>query len=405
MDEDDSVSASTAADLIVDTLRQILTVLGALLASPAGQTAVSDAAAARSLPALSKALRRVWFDTPMEDKWDSKEEAIWLCHVLAVSEGSREGILSFYGAGIIVCHVFADFARAAVLATSDGQDTEVGNVWLDGLVATENMLRGHHWEQFQQWPADKRCGGGNNALLSAHRLPSTMRRTLDLEGVRLSKAQAAGLGVMMLAPGAMTLAVGGIGATILVKSVRQRMKNGPGQVDPWQRIQSECMQKANQVLRRKTCPVEVVWKPGPHGLPRVRVCLYPINALTEVICVIPAGGYNSDSVACLQANERCSLRPRSDADSFRMRVFKPALIDVALHDGVEVRRGDRVVVAPTPSGEVRCFAEKTGRSESTRPTSSSDSRPSAGGRASDAIDAAEGTEIQPCDVTIESLCV
>ena len=61
-----------AAGAVVDALRHLFSVLGALLASPPGLQAVQDAGELRSLPALGKSLKRLWFDTPLSE-WNSKE--------------------------------------------------------------------------------------------------------------------------------------------------------------------------------------------------------------------------------------------------------------------------------------------------------------------------------------------
>ncbi|CAJ1443782.1 unnamed protein product [Effrenium voratum] len=101
------------AAAVVDALRHLLSVLGAVLASEPGLQAAKDASELRSLPALGKSLKRLWFGTPTEE-WDSKEQVRWLCRVLAVTEGSRAGILSFYGAGLLFCDALASFAEISL---------------------------------------------------------------------------------------------------------------------------------------------------------------------------------------------------------------------------------------------------------------------------------------------------
>eukprot|EP00435_Cladocopium_sp_Y103_P067366 s832_g29.t3 len=49
------------------------------------------------------------------------------------------------------------------------------------------VLRGQHAAQLQKWPADRRCGGGSDPLLSTDRLPRSLKSAFDLEGVRLTK--------------------------------------------------------------------------------------------------------------------------------------------------------------------------------------------------------------------------
>lgn len=352
-----------AAGAIVDTLRQLLSVLGALLASSSGQRVAQDAEAARSLPALGKALRRCWFETPIGNGWESKEQAVWLCRLLTVTEGARAGILSFYGAGLLLNDVLIAFAE--VTLTKD--DTEpLDEAWVRGAIAVQDTLRGRHYEQLQRWPADRRCGGGSDPLISVNRLPSTLRRTLDLEGYQLTRTQAAGLGIAMFLPGTMTLAMSGVGAALLIRSARDHaQKLETGDSSQWHGIQTRCLQHAHLLLRRKECPIEVLYLPTQyHSHPNVKVCLYSVN---DPLCAVPVGkglgsgiggGTGGEGTARLSPGERCFLRPVADADSFRMRVYQPAeLFDVLLHDGIEVRRGDRIVVAPTANGRYHCVLE------------------------------------------------
>lgn len=356
--EPECKDAPEASDLVVDTLRQLLTILGSLLASSAGQQAVSDAAASRSLAAISKAVRRLWFSTPLSTAWDTKEEAVWACHVLSVSEGARAGVVSFYGAGMIVCSVLFDFARAALEVAGLPLD----EAWISGIVAVERILRGRYFDQLQQWPADRRCGGGKTELLCASRLPCQVRRTLDLDGKRLSKVHAAGIGVVFMIPGSMIVGGSLLGVGLLYKKARDMMSSDPElrETDPWKRVQSKCMQQAHSLLRRKNCPIVVRYVDEGQNLPKVRMCLFSSQ---DLLCMIPTGGINGDGTAVLESGKSCALRPRSDVDSFRLRVFKPSLIDGALdgavNEGCEVRRGDQVVVVTSAAGEVRFFADRS----------------------------------------------
>merc|ERR1719352_480001 len=127
----------------------------------------------------------------------------------------------------------------------------------------------------------------------------------------------------------MTIGLGAIGVGMLFQAVRRKLNEDEKDMDPWQRIQSQCMQQAHGLLRRKNCPIEIRYSPGRIGLPKVRICLYNKQ---DLICAIPAGGINGDSVAVLEADQRCALRPRSNAESFIMRVFKPGLIDMAMNE-------------------------------------------------------------------------
>lgn len=366
MEVDDTSRRITTPELasaaVVDALRHLLSALGAVLASPAGVVAVQDAAELRSLPGLAKSLKRLWFDTGTSSAWDSKEQAIWLCRVLAVTEGSRAGLLSFYGAGLLLCDSLGTFAEVSLAELGIPLD----EAWVAEALAVQEVLRGRHWEQLQQWPADRRCGGGSDPLLSADRLPKVLKNALDLEGVRLTKVQAAGLGVALLMPGSMTLAMGGLGCAFLVKTARAL--SHPGQAaegaSQWQALQARCLKHAHELLRRKSCPIEIRYVANNSGPRLIKVSLY---SKQDFICALPVGslgklGGNStggQSSARLESGASCALRPPGNGNSFRLRVYQPsALFDVNLHDGVEVKRGDRVAIVPTDDGKVQCYAER-----------------------------------------------
>jgi len=357
---------ATAA-AIVDTLLHLLSALGCLLNTAAGSTAAQAATGARSLPALAQALRRLWFQTPTGDTWDSKEQVVWLCNLLVVKEGSKNGLLSFYGAGLLMCEVLVGFAEHALAA----RDIILDDAWLSMAGTVQAALQGQHWEQLQQWPSDQRCGGGSDPLLSADRLPNSIKRSLNLEsGTKLSKTQAAGVAAVMFVPGVMTVGLGGLGAMMLVKKARERSSSsGPSEEaaaqggDKWQKIQAACNRHAHELLRRKICPIEVHYNPANEGdtAPKsIRVSLYSTG---DVICAVPVGGASinrtgGDGTCLLGPDESFALRPSSSADSFRLRVYRPGtFLDETLHGGVEVRRGDRLVIEPCDNGQkVRCFA-------------------------------------------------
>lgn len=354
--------AAEAASAVIDTLRHLLSVLGCLLSSPAGQRAAQDAQELRSLPALGKALRRLWFDTHVgSTAWDSKEQAVWLCRLLASMEGSRAGLLSFYGAGLLLCDAIATFAEVVLGEAGLPLD----EAWVESAMAVQEVLRGRHWEQLQQWPADRRCGGGSDPLLSTGRLPTTVRRVLDLEGTRLTKAQAVGLGLFIVVPGTMTVAMGGIGCALLLKTARDLSRpppEVPPEADKWQAIQTSCLKQAHKLLRRKSCPIEIRYQ-GNFGPKEIKVTLYSVG---DPFCALPVGSLKSftggtttgEATARLRSGEHCVLRPPGDADNFRLRVYQPGtLLDTVLNDGVEVRRGDRMVIMPTVDAKVRCVAE------------------------------------------------
>ncbi|CAK0902333.1 unnamed protein product [Prorocentrum cordatum] len=129
----DAATPEEACGVVVDLFRHLLSTLGALLATTAGQLATQDAASSRSLPAIGKSLQRLWFETPCGVGRDTKEEAVWLCRLMAVLEGSRAGILSFYGAGLLVCDCLGAFAAAAVGEPGKPDGAGLDEAWLAGV--------------------------------------------------------------------------------------------------------------------------------------------------------------------------------------------------------------------------------------------------------------------------------
>lgn len=358
-------TAAVAGD-IVDELRQLLNVLAALLLSSQDSQARSriahDASQSRSLPALSKVLRRLWFAVELGTGWEDEEQVHWLSLVLLVSEGSRAGNLSFFGASSLLHDATQTFAQR-----SHGQaGLQLDQALLDGLAAVKDALAGVASEELQYLPADHLCGAGKDGLLSTNRLPALFRRTFDLEGHRLTKAQAAGLGVAIVLPGSGILAGSVLGATLLARKLRHNTRessSGTGGAHPLEQLQGECQKQAKNMLRRKMFPIDVTYLPGAAGLgePRVKVCAYSLQQ-AAVLCAVPAGGFGEEggAVATLSHGDTCSLRPKGDADTFWIRVFRPALLDVVLCEGLEVHRGGRVVIVPTANGEVKCYTRQQG---------------------------------------------
>lgn len=84
----------------------------------------------------------------------------------------------------------------------------------------------------------------------------------------------------------------------------------------------------------------------------VQVCIYQE---ADNIRALPAGG-DGEGVTNISVNEQCFLRPKGEADLFVLQVFELGLLGAPLHDGIEVRRGDRIVIRSFGK-EVRCFAE------------------------------------------------
>mmetsp|Transcript_4142 Transcript_4142/g.10496 ORF Transcript_4142/g.10496 Transcript_4142/m.10496 type:complete len:373 (-) Transcript_4142:225-1343(-) len=355
---DDLETIVAAAENVLETFAQLLNALAAVLSTPAGQAAALDTADARSLPAMSKVLKRLWFKTVFEAPWPEDDEAFWLRDLLLVSEGSREGVLSFFGAGMLMCEALMGYARHVYPHV--GLPVDVA--WSGVLAALQSELSGPMCEHLQRLPADHLCSRKKEALISTNRLPAMFRRMFDLEGKKLNKVEAAGLGVAMLMPGSGMVALSGLGAILLLRTVQQHGKRGgdADPTDPLEALRARCETAARAQIRRKAYPIEIAYLPGAAGpgLPKVKICLYP-SRQAALICAVPAGGFGADGsgVACVGRGERCTLQPKGTSDAFWLRVFKPGLIDVALHDGVEILRGGRVAIVPTADGEVKCYVK------------------------------------------------
>merc|ERR1712048_458867 len=144
------------------------------------------------------------------------------------------------------------------------------------------------------------------------------------------------MGVM---PGSGMAAVGGMGALFLFRRVKRHTTGAGGYGNASQspasnleRVQSLCEAKTAELLRRKMCPIEVTYSSASSGIgpPKLKICLYPA-AQAAFICAVPAGGFNSDGggVAQICRGEKALLKPRGSNDTFMLRAFKPALLDVA----------------------------------------------------------------------------
>lgn len=163
---------------------------------------------------------------------------------------------------------------------------------------------------------------------------------------KLNKGHMAALGAVMVLPGGCTVALGGIGVKLLIESVRQQSSGDEG---PWQLLHARCLQKADAVVRQKMRPIEVRYVNGPAALQSVKICLFSI---TDTICVVPIGGFGGRSTTCLSIGDQCLMQPPGECDRFRLRVYRPAMLDVALHDGVEVCRNERISLTVLRDGRV-----------------------------------------------------
>ncbi|CAJ1385021.1 unnamed protein product [Effrenium voratum] len=258
---------AACADGILDSLRQLLNALACLVPGPVGQNVATDATDARSLPALSKALKRLWFETNLEaEDWCEERQAIWLSQLLLILAGSREAILSFYAAGLLLCNSLQCFAR--VLYPHVGM--ELDEPWLQNLLAVQTAVERDFQQELQYLPADHLGGSKRDAIVSTNRLPALFRRMFDLEGHKLTPAQKGGLAVALVLPGTGLLTAGGLGAALLLRKARQARSED----DPLERLFSRCLEEARGILVRKNSPVEVTYLPGSSGGPsKVKVCV------------------------------------------------------------------------------------------------------------------------------------
>uniref|UniRef100_A0A7S0ASU7 Uncharacterized protein n=1 Tax=Pyrodinium bahamense TaxID=73915 RepID=A0A7S0ASU7_9DINO len=350
---DNAKAGEAAASGILDSLRHLLNALAALLPPPVGPAAAQDAVDSRSLPALGKVLKRLWFEADFGGEWEAAEQVAWVAQLLLVSQGCREGILSFYGGGVLLCDSLLSCARCVYPHVGLPLD----EAWCQSLGTVRTALERDFSEELKCLPADHLCGSKRDGLVSTNRLPVIFRRMFDLEGHRLTPVQKAGLGVAIVMPGSGMLAVGGIGAALLLRRARQ--SNRGVDEDPFQTMHAKCLEQAQWLLRRKENPIEVTYLPGAAGLgpPQVKVAAHVRQSMAP-LSAVPVGSLGTDGVgvACLNHGETCHLRPTGASDDIVVRVFRPSLINEVLHNGVEVSRGSRVVIVPSSDGGVKCYA-------------------------------------------------
>ncbi|CAJ1385020.1 unnamed protein product [Effrenium voratum] len=355
---------AACADGILDSLRQLLNALACLVPGPVGQNVATDATDARSLPALSKALKRLWFETNLEaEDWCEERQAIWLSQLLLILAGSREAILSFYAAGLLLCNSLQCFAR--VLYPHVGM--ELDEPWLQNLLAVQTAVERDFQQELQYLPADHLGGSKRDAIVSTNRLPALFRRMFDLEGHKLTPAQKGGLAVALVLPGTGLLTAGGLGAALLLRKARQARSED----DPLERLFSRCLEEARGILVRKNSPVEVTYLPGSSGGPsKVKVC---VQARESMVPSVPLGslGNHGVNVAVLQLGQSCKLRPRG-SEVLVLRAFRPSLINEPLMEAVELRRGAKVLLVPHEN-QLKCYVRKEAASrnlEATQPAES-----------------------------------
>eukprot|EP00913_Durusdinium_trenchii_P012298 g11547.t1 len=161
----------------------------------------------------------------------------------------------------------------------------------------------------------------------------------------------------------------GVGCALLLRSGRESASARDG--EKWEVLQAKrldtgsakWLKHAHTLLRRKTCPIEIRFLPSSLAPPVIKVTLY---SLRDVLCALPVGtlggGTGGEASARLGQNQSCRLRPATEDNSFRLRVYRPGLLlDAVLHDGVQVQRGDRLVVMVSEVGEAKVYNEKPRR--------------------------------------------
>ncbi|CAK9084892.1 Uncharacterized protein SCF082_LOCUS40250 [Durusdinium trenchii] len=342
--------AKAAADGILDSLRQLVNAMASLVPSSAGRTCATDAVDARSLPALTKALRRLWFETHLEatEDWCEEKQAIWLSQLLLILAGSREAVLSFYAAGLLLCNSLLCFAK--VLYPHVGMEPD--EAWCQGLAAVQTALERDFQEELQYLPADHLGGSKRDAIVSTNRLPALFRRMFDLEGHKLTPAQKGGLAVALVVPGTGLITAGGIGTALLLRKARQ----AGSEDDPLERLFTKCLEEAKIAIRRKLNPIEVTYLHGAaKGPSKVKVCVQA----QELLGQLPLGslGQHGVNTAILELGQSCQLRP-TGSDVIILRVFRPSLINEPIHEAVEVWRGAKVILVPNEDGLVKCYVRK-----------------------------------------------
>lgn len=346
--------AKAAADGILDSLRQLVNALASLVPSNAGRACATDAVDARSLPALTKAVKRLWFETHFDqatlpEDWCEERQAIWLSQLLLILSGSREAILSFYAAGLLLCNSLFCFAK--VVYPHVGMEPD--EAWCQNLAAVQTCVERDFQQELQYLPADHLGGSKRDALVSTNRLPALFRRMFDLEGHKLTPAQKGGLAVAFVVPGTGLLTAGGIGTALLLRKARQAQSGD----DPLESLFSKCLEEAKVSIRRKNNPIEVTYlngsRPGPS---RVKVC---VQAKESLVPTVPLGslGQHGVNTAILELGQTCHLRP-TGSDSIVLRVFRPSLINEPLHEAVEVWRGAKVILVPGTDGTLKCYVRK-----------------------------------------------
>jgi len=350
-------AAKAAADGVIDSLRQLLNALAVLVPGKVGIEVAKDAVDARSLPALGKALKRLWFDIALQPSqdWCEEKQAIWLGQLLLIGAGSREGLLSFFAAALLMCNSLMCFAK--VLYPHAGMDPD--EAWCESLAAVQTAVERDFQPELSRLPADHLGGSKRDALVSTNRLPALFRRMFDLEGHKLTPAQKGGLAVALVLPGTGIITAGGIGTALLFRKARQASR--PEDEDPVERLFQRCQAEARAAIRRKENPVEVTYLPGSYGggPGKLKICVHVRESLVP-FGAVPLGNLGSDGVsaALVEQGETCQLRPKGDSNSLVLRVYRPALINEELL-AVEIARGDKVVVVPGPNGSVKCYTRQT----------------------------------------------
>lgn len=83
-----------------------------------------------SIPQLGVLLKRIWLDLYPDDCviWNSKRQMNWLSQLLVLIDGSRDGLLSFYGAVYVYCLVFDEFLQNVLCCHREQREKDLSNV-------------------------------------------------------------------------------------------------------------------------------------------------------------------------------------------------------------------------------------------------------------------------------------
>lgn len=360
---DDRAFEGVLVDAVINELRRLHCELGKAFSRDYGAKAAADTVGCRSLPSIAEVLQQLWLEQDMivQGAWDTKDEVVWASRLLAIQEGARKQILSFYGAGILIVEAVQGFALQIGPAVTPEVADWPSKSWLIGITELKETLQ-VQFQVLQVVPAGRQCSKlapilgmssntpGTFVAQKAKQLhamiPQKVQRSLGLKESGLTRTQIAGMGALMVLPGGWTLAATAVGTALVVDTVKNKMGEGE---NPLEQLQKECLQEAHRLLKQKTFPIQIRYE--APGIEKVKICLYHA---WDALAVVPIGGPVSENVATLRRGESTVLRPNTKANVFLLKCFQPALFDKPLHAGVEIKRGDNIVLSFDASGTLLC---------------------------------------------------